>query len=75
MFTKYVTPLTNIPHERYLFNRRDQHEEETFDQYLTELCPAFYKTCSNCGKQNHIKSKCKSSQQKKSQQINCARYI
>ena len=37
MFNMYVTPLANIPYERFIFNTRNQKESETFDQYLTEL--------------------------------------
>ena len=37
MISTYVTPLTNIPYERCVFNSRQQKSNETFLQYVTEI--------------------------------------
>ena len=37
MFTTYVTPLTNIPYERCVFNSRRKKSNDTFLQYVTEI--------------------------------------
>ena len=41
----YCISDTNESYERYLFNKRDQQQGESFDSYLTALC-SLIKTCN-----------------------------
>lgn len=36
-FEDYCTPRTNTAYERHIFNNRPQKQDETFDQFLTNL--------------------------------------
>jgi len=36
-FENYFSPKKNIPYERYIFNSRKQKEDESIDEYVTQL--------------------------------------
>ena len=44
-FGKYVKPRSNIVYNRYRFSCRIQHEEESFEQFVTDL-QILVKDCS-----------------------------
>jgi len=35
-FETYCIPQTNVTWERHVFNTRNQHDDETIDQYVTD---------------------------------------
>jgi transposase InsO family protein len=47
-FEEFVVGALNETYERYVFNRRNQTETETFDAYLADL-RSLQKTCNYCG--------------------------
>ena len=46
-FEEFAVGQVNVTYERYLFNRRKQAEEETFDAFLSDL-RSLVKTCQYC---------------------------